>query len=211
MAIDEQPMSGGTNAFSVDDASETSPITSLIGSVAVAATDVVDPIVVYLSEDAWNGDAQFTIDVDGATLAGPLSVTVAHGSGEFQDFTFANDLSAGPHTVAIHFVNDAWGGTPDTDRNLYVGGIDVNGVHYAGRCGLGICVGTERGARATLERGVLLDTGGQEQAPSAWARTAPVARVTSCARDRRRRGRNRSAGNSRRRLAAGTAPQGAAH
>lgn len=92
-----------------------------------------DTLVLHLSEDAWSGDAQFTLDIDGAQIAGPTAVTVAHTSGNFQDFTFTGDFGAGPHMVAIHFINDAWGGTPGTDRNLYVGGIDFDGVHYAGK------------------------------------------------------------------------------
>jgi hypothetical protein len=92
-----------------------------------------DTLVLHLSEDAWNGDAQFTLDVDGTRIAGPTAVTTSHGSNGLQDFAFERDFGAGPHTVAIHFINDAWGGSADADRNLYVGGIDFNGTHYAGQ------------------------------------------------------------------------------
>jgi hypothetical protein len=91
-----------------------------------------DTLILHLSEDAWGGDAQFTLDVDGARIAGPTSVTVSHSSGNAQDFTYQGGFGAGPHTVAVHFINDAWGGTAATDRNLYVEGIDFNGQHYAG-------------------------------------------------------------------------------
>jgi hypothetical protein len=91
-----------------------------------------DTLVLHLSEDAWNGDAQFAVLVDGTRIGGPLSVTTAHSTGTFQDFTFNGDFGAGPHTVEVDFLNDAWGGTPDTDRNLYVGGITFNGVNYPG-------------------------------------------------------------------------------
>jgi endoglucanase len=90
-----------------------------------------DTLVLHLAEDAWSGDAQFTVDVDGKQIAGPTAVTTAHSSGGFQDFTYTGDFGAGPHTVAIHFINDGWGGTAATDRNLYVGGIDFGGTHYA--------------------------------------------------------------------------------
>jgi hypothetical protein len=33
-----------------------------------------------------------------------------------------------PHTVSVEFLNDAWGGSADTDRNLHVEDILVNGV-----------------------------------------------------------------------------------
>jgi hypothetical protein len=93
---------------------------------------MADTLVVRLSEDAFNGDAQFTLDLDGVQIAGPTSVTTAHSGGTFQEFTYTGDFGAGPHTVAVHFLNDAWGGTADTDRNLYVGGITFDGTNYAG-------------------------------------------------------------------------------
>ncbi|MDQ2763023.1 MAG: hypothetical protein M3Y22_05895, partial [Pseudomonadota bacterium] len=34
------------------------------------------------------------------------------------------------HTLAVTFTNDLYGGSASTDRNLFVNGIDVNGVHY---------------------------------------------------------------------------------
>jgi hypothetical protein len=92
-----------------------------------------DTLVLHLSEDAWNGDAQFAVLVDGTRIGGPLSVTTAHSTGTFEDFTFNGDFGAGPHTVEVDFLNDAWGGTPDTDRNLYVEGITFNGVGYSGQ------------------------------------------------------------------------------
>jgi Ca2+-binding RTX toxin-like protein len=97
-----------------------------------AGTDV---LVLHVSEDAWNGDAQFTVTIDGVSPAhvGVLTATTPHSSGTFEDFTFTGTFGDHPHTIAINFVNDAWGGTASTDRNLYVGGIEFNGVHYAGQ------------------------------------------------------------------------------
>jgi hypothetical protein len=92
---------------------------------------MADTLTLHLSEDAWDGDPQFTVDLDGTQIAGPTTVTTPHGFG-FQDFSYNGDFGAGPHTVAVHFLNDAWGGTPDTDRNLYVGGITFNGTDYSG-------------------------------------------------------------------------------
>jgi hypothetical protein len=91
-----------------------------------------DTLVLHLSEDAWNGDAQFAVLVDGHQIGGPTGVTTAHDTGTFQDFTYTGDFGAGPHTVDVQFLNDAWGGTADTDRNLYVGGITFDGTTYAG-------------------------------------------------------------------------------
>lgn len=86
----------------------------------------------HLSEDAYQGDAQFTVDVDGQQVLGPTSVVVAHDSGRVQDFTMVEPIGIGDHTVSIHFLNDSYGGTPNTDRNLYVDSLDVKGIPFQG-------------------------------------------------------------------------------
>jgi beta-glucanase (GH16 family) len=85
------------------------------------------PIAVRVSEDAWNGDAQFTVTVDGAQFGGVQTATGSHASGGWQDVSIAGTLASGTHTVGINFINDAWGGTAATDRNLYVQSLTVNG------------------------------------------------------------------------------------
>lgn len=97
----------------------------------VAQNSPIDMVTLYLSEDSWYGDAQFVVSVDGRQLGGAQSVTASHGSGQNQAFNFQGSFGAGAHDVAISFFNDAWGGTPDTDRNLYVDRIDFNGAALA--------------------------------------------------------------------------------
>ena len=92
--------------------------------IATAAS----PLVLQLSEDAYQGDAQFTVSVDGKTLGGAQSVTASHAKGEAQNFAFGEAMAAGTHDVAVSFLNDAWDGTAATDRNLYVQGITANGA-----------------------------------------------------------------------------------
>ncbi len=41
-------------------------------------------------------------------------------------------LAAGIHDFALSFLNDAYGGTPATDRNLYLKGLEVNGAPVQG-------------------------------------------------------------------------------
>lgn len=89
-----------------------------------------DTLVLHLSEDAWNGDAQFIASVDGNGLGVAQSVTASHSLGQSQDFTFTGQFGPGTHDLAVSFINDASGGTPDTDRNLYVDSVDFNGTHY---------------------------------------------------------------------------------
>jgi beta-glucanase (GH16 family) len=40
--------------------------------------------------------------------------------------------AAGNHNVQVDFLNDAWGGTAATDRNLYVDGATYNGASVGG-------------------------------------------------------------------------------
>jgi hypothetical protein len=101
-----------------------------VGGGTATAGAPADMLTVHLAEDAWNGNANFTVSIDGKPITTPQAVLAARASGAWEDHVFAGNLGAGSHTVAIAFTNDAWGGAAGTDRNLYVNGIDVNGKHY---------------------------------------------------------------------------------
>jgi len=96
-----------------------------------------------LSEDAWQGDAQFSVAVDGKTLGGAQSVTALHGKSAGQDFAFGPAMAAGTHDVAVSFLNDAWGGTGATDRNLYVEAVSANGTAVPGAAATLLSTGTQ--------------------------------------------------------------------
>lgn len=50
-----------------------------------------------------------------------------------QDITLNGNFGAqGPDKIDITFLNDAYGGTLNSDRNLYVQSLDINGVHFDG-------------------------------------------------------------------------------
>ena len=102
------------------------------GNGTVHVSTGASPLVLQLSEDAYQGDAQFTVSVDGKSLGGAQSVTASHTKGEAQNFAFAQVMTAGTHDVAVSFLNDAWNGTAATDRNLYVQGITANGAAMPG-------------------------------------------------------------------------------
>ena len=102
------------------------------------------PITVHLAEDAWNGDAQYSIAVDGKTLVQDGTATASHALGQTQSIDLQAVLSAGTHNVSVSFLNDAWGGTASTDRNLYVTGIDVNGTAVAGGTATLLSTGTDQ-------------------------------------------------------------------
>ena len=96
-----------------------------------AATDPnapkVDPtLVLHLSEAAWNGDAQITVDIDGVQVLGPTSITALNANGATQDITIPGINGAILHNVTIHLVNGASGGSLATSRDLYVTGATFN-------------------------------------------------------------------------------------
>lgn len=92
-------------------------------------------LVVDIAEDAWRGDAQFTISVDGKQVGGVHTATASHAAGQDQAVAVNTTLSAGAHRIGIRFINDAWGGTSSTDRNLYVTGATLDGQAIAGSAG----------------------------------------------------------------------------
>lgn len=101
-------------------------------TAAVAAgAGVPDTLDIQVSEDAWQGDAQFTVAIDGATVGGTRTATASHAAGSAQTVSIQGGWGAGGHTVQVAFINDAWGGTAATDRNLYVGRVAYNGVASA--------------------------------------------------------------------------------
>ena len=107
------------------------PVTQY-GNGTAHITTGASPLVLQLSEDAYQGDAQFTVSVDGKALGGAQTVSASHTAGAVQNFAFAQAMTAGTHDVAVSFLNDAWGGTAATDRNLYVNGIVANGAALPG-------------------------------------------------------------------------------
>jgi len=86
-----------------------------------------DTMVLKLSEDAYKGDAQFTFTVDGKPVGPAQSVTALHSKGQSESFTLKGDWGAGRHQFGVNYVNDLWGGTPATDRNLYIDSAAFNG------------------------------------------------------------------------------------
>jgi beta-glucanase (GH16 family) len=91
-----------------------------------------DHLTIQVSGDHWNGSPLFTIKVDGQQIGETFTTTAVHDAGEWQNVTVEGSFGTGPHTVEVSFVNDACGGTHDTDRDLYVGAVEMNGQHVDG-------------------------------------------------------------------------------
>ncbi len=102
------------------------------GGLATSLGTGSHTLVLQLSQDFWQGSAQYTVKVDGVQLGGTLNAAALHGYGQQDVLTLHGGWAAGPHTVSVNFLNDAYGFTPDTDRNLHVEGISHDGVAVAG-------------------------------------------------------------------------------
>ena len=91
----------------------------------------LDQLVLKISEDAYLGDALYTVSVDGVQIGGTLTAHASHAAGQDELITVQGNWAPGDHTVLVHFLNDRWDGTPQSDRNLYVDGATYNGVNDA--------------------------------------------------------------------------------
>ncbi|MBL6458083.1 family 16 glycosylhydrolase [Belnapia sp. T6] len=91
-----------------------------------------DTFVIKISEDAYKGDAQYTIKVDGQQIGGTLTAHASHALGQDDIITLHGNWGAGAHTVTVTFLNDLYGGTSATDRNLHVDAVSYNGKAQAG-------------------------------------------------------------------------------
>lgn len=89
-------------------------------------------LVLRTSENAYRGDALYKVTLDGAPVGGTLAAHAVHGAGQPDIVTIRSDLALGEHRLAVTFLNDLWGGTPQTDRNLYVDALVVAGTLMPG-------------------------------------------------------------------------------
>lgn len=85
-----------------------------------------DMVAIKISEQAWQGNAQFILSVDGVQIGGTQTATASHAAGQDQIYDVEGNFGPGKHAIAIDFLNDAFGGTASADRNLYVDGISYN-------------------------------------------------------------------------------------
>ena len=104
-----------------------------------------DTIVLNMAEDPYQGDAQFTVAVDGNQVGGTQTTSAVVWQGQQQEFDVHGSFGGGNHTVTVTYTNDQVGGfypngTPgvadggalDTaDRNLYVMSANLNGGQNA--------------------------------------------------------------------------------
>ena len=131
------------NAATFDGQAAPAAFANLYSNGTSHAATAANPLVLQLSEDSYLGDAQFSVAVDGKALGGTQSVNALHSTGAVQDFGFNVAMAAGTHDIAVSFLNDAWGGSATTDRNLYVSAIDANGGAMPGTAAALLSTGTQ--------------------------------------------------------------------
>ena len=91
------------------------------------AASASDKLILGVSEDAWQGDAQYTVSVDGQQIGGVYTATASHAADLVSLQTINGSWGKGAHTVGISFINDAYGGSSTTDRNLYINSVNSDG------------------------------------------------------------------------------------
>ena len=95
-------------------------------------------LTLTVSSDAYGGSAEFVVLVDGRQVGGTYSTQASHADGQHEDIVVQGTFAAHPDEVSVQFVNDLYGGSAETDRNLYVEGLSVGGQAFAG----GVAVNT---------------------------------------------------------------------
>lgn len=108
----------------------TQPAVSPQQPVNLSAGTGADTLGLRISEDAWNGDAQYTVKVDGMQIDATFTAKALYGADQSDTLTLHGNWGNGEHKVTVDFLNDAYGGTASTDRNLYVDGMTYNGASH---------------------------------------------------------------------------------
>lgn len=91
-----------------------------------------DTAAITVSQDAWQGSAQFVVDVNGTQIGGVQTVdaSVLHNAGGTETYAVKGDFASatGSDTISVSFINDAYGGSAAKDRNLYVEKVSLDGT-----------------------------------------------------------------------------------
>jgi Ca2+-binding RTX toxin-like protein len=101
-------------------------VTPALPPVSQAFGSGPDTLVLKIAQDYWQGSAQYTVSVDGKAIGGTLTASALRASGTADTITLRGDWGD-TATLTLRFLNDAYGGTPQTDRNLFLQGVSFNG------------------------------------------------------------------------------------
>jgi hypothetical protein len=118
------------NVFGVPSPTPTAP-TPTTGVVTKVGTGS-DTLTLKISQDAYQGDAQYAVYVDGKQIGGTFTAKALHSSGQFDTLEIKGDWGVGNHTVGVKLLNDLYGGSATADRNVYVESANYNGSAVTG-------------------------------------------------------------------------------
>ncbi|HXT81440.1 MAG TPA: carbohydrate-binding domain-containing protein, partial [Acetobacteraceae bacterium] len=138
---DAQPAHPGNAVFTVNDTTAVpanAPSTPSTTPAPITSGSGPDTLTLAMSEDPYQGDAQFTVAVDGTQVGGTFTTTAIQWEGQQQQFVLKGNWGAGAHTVTVTFLNDltvlnsAGQGIDAEDRNLFVDGVTYDGQAASG-------------------------------------------------------------------------------
>ncbi len=95
-------------------------------SLIPPASPTMAALSVVLGADSWQGHPDAVILLDGREVFHGL-IAASHASGGIA-IELGQVSLAEPHAVTVRFLNDAWGGTAATDRNLHVEDLRLDQV-----------------------------------------------------------------------------------
>ncbi len=93
-----------------------------------------DTLVLEISQDAFRGDAKYTVAVDGVRVGGVFTASALHDSPGRDVLTLRGDWDPDAVEVTVTLVNDLWV-EGQGDRNIYVDGATYNGGPTSGALG----------------------------------------------------------------------------
>ncbi|MDQ2804352.1 MAG: hypothetical protein M3Y41_17340 [Pseudomonadota bacterium] len=109
-----------------------------------------DGLQLLMAEDPWQGDAEFTVAVDGQQVGGPGITTAVRWQGQDQLFNIRGNWAPRQHTVTVTYLNDAaalkgqgraghrWRGPKPLHRRHF---LSRHLGHVAARHAVGACLG----------------------------------------------------------------------
>ena len=90
-----------------------------------------DTLVLKITQDAYQGDSQYAVFVDGKQIGGTLTAKALHNSGQADTLEIKGDWGVGNHNVSVQLLNDLYGSSWDQDRNVWVESATYNGAAVA--------------------------------------------------------------------------------
>jgi hypothetical protein len=88
-------------------------------------------LALTVDEHAYLGNTRFTVSVDGQQIGGMQVTAAIRVAGQTQTLDVMTTFTARQHNVSVDFPNDAYAGTLQKDRNLYISQASINGTSIA--------------------------------------------------------------------------------